>query len=364
MFPHPLSSISMEFKEGMSDIFENTSYYTDILNDRTFTCEMDDSDQLLKVNRIVIPVLYSLVFMVGIAGNTLVVFILMRHRRLRSTTDYFLLHLAVADLLMLITFPFSVSEAAVGWLFGKFLCKAVLLISRLNFYCSSILLGCISVDRYLSIIHAIYVFRRQSVAAIQIPCFGVWLFCFLLSLPNLFILGTNEQDNYTWCTYHNSHFPSNHWWQAGRILNHVVGFLCPLILMSFCYAHVIAALYKSPRREKKRAVRVAVVITAVFFICWTPYNVVVFLDTLNQLGLLQSCAVQSQMPLAIAISELLGHVHCCLNPVLYAFVGVKFRNDALRVLKHAGWLKSRERGSISIVARTTESESGTVMSSF
>ncbi|XP_075047400.1 C-X-C chemokine receptor type 5 [Mixophyes fleayi] len=353
--------------EDLMDSLDNTSYSNEIVYEGSFTCNTKDSNGPLNFRRILIPILYSVVFVVGMGGNSLVLFILMRHRRLRSTTDFFLVHLAIADLLMLITFPFAVSEAVVGWIFGSFLCKTVGFISRLNFYCSSILLGCISVDRYLSIIHAIYAFRKQSVAAVHIPCLCVWVFCFLLSLPNLFILGTNDTDNYTWCTYHDSNFPSNGWWQAGRILNHVVGFLCPLILMSFCYAHIIVALYKSPRREKKRAVRVAIVITGVFLLCWTPYNVVVLLDTLNQVGLIQSCAIQKQLPLAMAISELLGYVHCCLNPVLYAFVGVKFRNDALKVLKHAGCLKSKVQSSVTTLVRkgsTTESESGTVMSSF
>ncbi|XP_068096940.1 C-X-C chemokine receptor type 5 isoform X2 [Hyperolius riggenbachi] len=326
----------------------------------------ENSEESLSFQRIFIPLLYSLVFLVGITGNSLVLFILMRHRRSHSSTDTFLVHLAIADLLMLITFPFAVVEAMTGWVFGDFLCKTVGVISRLNFFCSSLLLGCISIDRYLSIIHAINAFRRQCVRTVHIPCCCVWFLCFLLSLPNFYILGTYEEHNYTWCAYRQGYFPDNGWWQAGRFLNHVVAFLCPLILMSYCYSHIIAALYKSPRPEKKRAVRVAIVITVVFFLCWTPYNVVILVDTLDRLGIKKSCINQKQFHVAVIVTEVLGFIHCCLNPVLYAFVGVKFRKDAMRVLNCIGCFKSsmlRNANKLSRRGSSTESESGTVMSS-
>ncbi|XP_056398605.1 C-X-C chemokine receptor type 5 isoform X2 [Hyla sarda] len=331
-----------------------------------FTCDDSLSEYLQghetydKVNRVAIPIIYSLVFVVGTVGNGLVLFILMRNHRSRSSTDNFLLHLAIADLLMLITFPFTITEAMVGWIFGDFLCKFLGAISCLNFYCNSLLLGCISIDRYLSIIYAIHTFRKRRIESVHLACIAIWIFCLLLSLPNMFILGTQKLDsNITWCTYNQSHFPSNFWWQAGRFMNHIVGFLIPLIVMTICYSHIIATLCISPRREKKKAVRVAIVITGVFFLCWTPYNVAVFLDTLYQYGWIDSCAIQNNLDIVIAVTEVLGLTHCCLNPLLYAFVGAKFRNDALRVLKH----RSFSVLSVSRKSSTTESESRTVISS-
>ncbi|XP_072011751.1 C-X-C chemokine receptor type 5 [Engystomops pustulosus] len=333
-----------------------------------FTCDnpSQEHEEHNKVYRVAFPILYSLVFVVGAVGNSLVLFILTRNHRSRSSTDNFLLHLAIADLLMLITFPFAIAEAIVGWEFGDFLCKLVGAISRLNFYCSSLLLGIISIDRYLSIIYAIHTFKRRSIHVVHLSCFIIWIICFLLSLPNFFVLGTQHVCNYTWCTYNQSDFVSNPWWQIGRFVNHIVGFLIPMIIMTVCYSHIIATLCRSPRREKKKAVRVALVITIVFFLCWSPYNVAVFLDTLEQYQWIDSCALSNNMPMAITVTELLGYVHCCLNPLLYAFVGAKFRNDALKVLKHFGCFKQKIFDRVSTVSRkssTTESESRTAISS-
>ncbi|XP_072283359.1 C-X-C chemokine receptor type 5 isoform X2 [Pyxicephalus adspersus] len=350
---------------------DTTSHFGDALDDFTgYTCNYtleENQKELWKFQQIFTPLLYSIVFVIGIMGNGLVLYILMRHRRLRSSTDNFLVHLAIADLLMLFTFPFGVAEALVGWVFGDYLCKIVRVISRVNFYCSSLLLGCISIDRYLAIIHAINAFRNRRVKTVHIPCFGVWCICLLLSFPNLFTLGTFQDGNITRCGYTQTYFPTNKYWQAGRFLNHLVGFLIPLILMTFCYCHIIVTLCRSPRREKKRAVRVAIVITSVFFLCWTPYNVVMFVDTLDRLNLIKRCINVQQLQLALIITELLGYFHCCLNPVLYAFVGVKFRNDAIHVLKHVACFKTKMISKFNTLQRkgsAIESESGTVMSSF
>ncbi|XP_069803588.1 C-X-C chemokine receptor type 5 isoform X2 [Dendropsophus ebraccatus] len=337
--------------------------------DEDYTCyknlnEGENEDS--QVYRVLIPILYTLVFVVGAVGNSLVLFILMRNHNSRSSTDSFLFHLAIADLLMLFTFPFTIIEVMIGWQFGDFLCKVLAAISSLNFYCSSLLLGCISIDRYLSIIYAIHTFRKRSIHSVHLACFIIWIFCFLLSVPKFFSLGANKTDNGTWCTYHQINFSDNFWWQGERFVNHIVGFLIPLVIMTICYSHIIATLYMSPRREKKKAVRVAIVITGVFFLCWTPYNVAVFIDTLNQYKLIHSCAVEVNLPIVITVTEVLGLTHCCLNPLLYAFVGAKFRNDALKVLKLMGCSKSKLFLPVATLSRkssTTESESRTVISS-
>ncbi|KAM8927700.1 C-X-C chemokine receptor type 5 [Pelodytes ibericus] len=358
-------------EEDFDDPFKN---YSDTATDNfsytgSSVCTYQDNSlgSLIAFQRFFIPLVYSMVFVVGFLGNGLVLLVLLKQHHLRSTTDTFLLHLAVADLLMLVTFPFAMADSMSGWVFGDFMCRAVGVLSRLNFLCSSLLLGCISVDRYLAIIHAIHAFRTRNVVAAHLPCLGVWVLCFLLSMPNIFFIGTQENGNHTDCNYHQNHFPSNGWWQANRFLNHMVGFLCPLFLMGFCYAHIVAALYRSTRREKKRAVRVAIVITGVFLLCWTPYNVAVFLDTLDQLGLVHSCTIREQLPIVIVVTEFFGTVHCCLNPILYAFVGVKFRNDGLRLLQQAGCLSPRLLRKIQTPNRKSsvmDSENGTMLSSF
>lgn len=72
-----------------------------------------------------IIVLYLLAFVVGVLGNGLLLLVLVQNRRTWTVTDTFILHLAVADVLLLVTLPTWAAQAAQdkGWTFGTPLCK-------------------------------------------------------------------------------------------------------------------------------------------------------------------------------------------------------------------------------------------------
>lgn len=53
-----------------------------------------------------LPTLYSLVFLLGLTGNTLVVLVLLNYKRLKSMTDIYVLNLAISDLLFVLGLPF------------------------------------------------------------------------------------------------------------------------------------------------------------------------------------------------------------------------------------------------------------------
>lgn len=95
-----------------------------------------------------------LIIVAALFGNLLVIVSVMRHRKLRVITNYFVVSLALADMLVAIwamCFNFSV-EVSGKWIFGYFMCDVW---NSLDVYFStaSILhLCCISVDRYYAIV--------------------------------------------------------------------------------------------------------------------------------------------------------------------------------------------------------------------
>lgn len=96
--------------------------------------------------------LMALIIMAALFGNLLVIVSVMRHRKLRVITNYFVVSLALADMLVAIwamCFNFSVEVTGGRWIFGYFMCDVW---NSLDVYFStaSILhLCCISVDRYV-----------------------------------------------------------------------------------------------------------------------------------------------------------------------------------------------------------------------
>ncbi|KAJ8290801.1 hypothetical protein GJAV_G00017730 [Gymnothorax javanicus] len=157
---------------------------------------------VLEFRRILIPVLYSLVFIFGLIGNGLVVYVLVVYqRRTMNMTDLCLLHLAVSDLFFIISLLFwSHSTAVAEWQFGDFLCKSVTGLYMLGFYASIFFMVLMSIDRYVVIIHAITTARHRSVRVGMALCGVIWVVSLCASLPTIiFTKVKNDSDSSSVC---------------------------------------------------------------------------------------------------------------------------------------------------------------------
>ncbi|XP_034150249.1 C-X-C chemokine receptor type 5 isoform X2 [Esox lucius] len=271
--------------------------------------------------------------------------VLLRSRGHLRITEIYLLHLALADLLLLATFPFALVQVFMRVVFGDVLCKLLGMLNRLNFLSSSLLLACISFDRYLAIVHAVPSLQSRRPRNVHLTCLTLWLLCLALSIPNMVFLsvGKNQTDpSQTLCSFYSHGIHANNWRLTDRVMTHVLCFFLPLGVMTYCYTAVGLSLYRSPARqrsqEKKGAIRLAFLVTAVFCLCWLPYNITVLMKTMIDLRLVHGldCQALTRMKISLVVAESLGYSHCCLNPLLYAFAGQRFRQDLLRLLVRWG----------------------------
>lgn len=306
-------------------------------NDTDSCCESQPCPQDFSLNfdRAFMPAVYSLLFVLGLLGNGAVAAVLLSQRTALSSTDTFLLHLAVADMLLVLTLPLWAVDAALQWVFGSGLCKVAGALFNVNFYAGALLLACISFDRYLSIVHAMQLYRRGPPARVTFTCIAVWGLCLLLALPDFIFLSADRDVrlNATHCQY--SFHQAGH--RALRLLQLLAGFLLPLLVMAYCYARILSVLLVSRGQRRLRAMRLVVVVVVAFALCWTPYHLVVLVDTLMDLGAWsRNCSRESHVDIAKSVTSGLGYMHCCLNPLLYAFVGVKFRERMWTLLLRLG----------------------------
>ncbi len=105
------------------DFYDYNGSYSDDYNESCCGGVICDQESSMYFDSIFIPVLYSLALVVGLVGNGLVVVVLWKKRMGLNVTDIFILHLSVADILLLLTLPFWAVEAANEWIFGTVLCK-------------------------------------------------------------------------------------------------------------------------------------------------------------------------------------------------------------------------------------------------
>ncbi|XP_016379631.1 C-X-C chemokine receptor type 3-like isoform X2 [Sinocyclocheilus rhinocerous] len=296
---------------------------------------------------------YSYILNVGLVGNGLVLVVLWKKRMSLNVTDVFILHLCLADILLLLTLPFWAVEAVKGWIFDTVLCKLTGALFKINFYCGIFMLSCISLDRYLSIVHAVQMYSRKKPMVTHCCCLMVWLFCLLLSIPDWkFLVATEDsrRQDKTQCV---PDYQSGSWLLVTRLLYHILGFILPALIMLFCYSCILLRLRRGSQcMQKKRAIRVIIALVLAFFISWTPYNITLIVDTIQTNWTLNtsnqtSCESATALDVALTATSTLGYLHCCVNPVLYAFVGVKFRQHLLDMLRPLGFTLKVPAGLVS-----------------
>lgn len=83
---------------------------------------------LSDINQTVRIVLYSVIFLLSVLGNSLIIAVLVRNRRMRTVTNLFLLSLAVSDLMVsLVCIPFTlIPNLMRNFIFGTGICKLVM----------------------------------------------------------------------------------------------------------------------------------------------------------------------------------------------------------------------------------------------
>lgn len=336
-------------------------------------------------NKIFLPTVYGIIFILGTIGNGLVVVVMGYQKKVKTMTDKYRLHLSVADLLFVLTLPFWAVDAVKTWYFGNFLCVFVHMIYTVNLYSSVLILAFISLDRYLAVVRATNSQATRKLLASRVIYVGVWLPAALLTVPdlvfasvqnvgssNFYLTEENEDtaDSRTICQRIYPVETSLKWTVGFRFQHILVGFILPGFVILVCYCIIIAKLSQGTKGQplKRKALKTTVILILCFFSCWLPYCIGIFLDTLIMLDVVaSSCALQQAVEKWISITEALAYFHCCLNPILYAFLGVKFKKSARSALtvnsrsSQKVTLMTKKRGPISSVS--TESESSSVLAS-
>ncbi|XP_073503535.1 C-X-C chemokine receptor type 2-like isoform X4 [Phyllobates terribilis] len=288
------------------------------------------------VNRHAVFIVYATVFLLNIIGNSLVILVLSYNKTKKSSTDVYLLNLAVADLLFSLTLPFWATYRVNEWLFGIAMCKIVSVLQEVNFYSGIFLLACISVDRYLAIVHATEFFTNKKYG-VTFSITAIWVISIGISIPTIWFRDVFSVEVKGLVCHENLGPGTSDWMINIRIGRHVMGFFIPLLVMLFCYGFVIKTLIRTKNKQKHRAVRVVLAVFLVFLICWLPHNIIVMVDSLMRRGhVSETCSLRDHLDTALYITEVLGYTHSCLNPILYAFIGHKFRHSFLTILANKG----------------------------
>ncbi|XP_054898103.1 C-C chemokine receptor type 5-like [Poeciliopsis prolifica] len=300
-------------------------YYFD--ENKTYSpCEQDD---MRSFSEGFLVTIYTLVFILGFLGNGLVVCVLVKHRNQTNMTDMCLFNLALSDLLFLLTLPFYIHYSLVGkWTFGDFMCRFLSCSHSTGFFSSIFFMVIMTIDRYIIIMYAHKVARYRTTKACFSLILFIWILSICVSLPT-FIFAKLENNGS--CFYEPD---SDILAYYDMFATNILGLLIPMLVMVACYSRIIPTLVKMRTAKRHRIIKLIISIMIIFFLFWSPYHICRFLNFLYSKNLLATgCTVEMRIKEWIIVSETIAYTHCCLNPIIYAFVGQKFMRRAMQLLK-------------------------------
>lgn len=192
--------------------------------------------------------LYSLIFLLSVLGNTLVITVLIRNKRMRTVTNIFLLSLAVSDLMLcLFCMPFNlIPNLLKDFIFGSAMCKTTTYFMGTSVSVSTFNLVAISLERYGAICRPLQsrVWQTKSHALKVIA--ATWCLSFTIMTPypiysNLVPFTKNNNQTANMCRFLLPNDAMQQSWQTFLLL---ILFLIPGIVMVVAYGLISLELYQ------------------------------------------------------------------------------------------------------------------------
>ncbi|KAJ8348543.1 hypothetical protein SKAU_G00271320 [Synaphobranchus kaupii] len=291
---------------------------------------------------------FSLVFVVGLLTNMAAIYIFACTLKLRNETITYMMNLVASDLLFVLTLPFRIFYFINrDWPFGGMLCQLSVSLFYTNMYGSILFLTCISVDRFLAIVHPLRSRTLRTKRNAKLACFGVWVLVLSGSLPAGFLLDTTSPKNSNSTTHYCFENFSNKQWKADLskvvVFIETVGFLIPLLLNVGCSFMVLRTL-RQPQslnrgggnHNKAKVQRMIGVHLLIFCFCFVPYNLNLVFYALVRGKILKGCYLEAVARTINPVTLCIAVTNCCFDPIVYYFTSETIQNSIKRKsLAHA-----------------------------
>ncbi|KAH8280774.1 hypothetical protein KR054_011148, partial [Drosophila jambulina] len=179
-------------------------------------------------------------------GNILVILSVCRERSLQTVTNYFIVSLAIADLLVaVVVMPFAVYFLVNGaWALPDVVCDFYIAMDVICSTSSIFNLVAISIDRYIAVTQPIKYAKHKNSRRVCLTILLVWAISAAIGSP--IVLGLNNTPNREpdVCAFYNADF---------ILYSSLSSFYIPCIIMVFLYWNIFKALRS--RARKQRAAR-------------------------------------------------------------------------------------------------------------
>ncbi|XP_055030419.2 C5a anaphylatoxin chemotactic receptor 1 [Misgurnus anguillicaudatus] len=307
--------------------------YTECEGCEDIVVDPKDLVPTLGVQHWVALICYSIVFLLGVPGNGLVVWVT-AFRMPNSVNAQWFLNLAIADLLCCLSLPMLMVPLAQDqhWPFGPLACKVLHGLFYMMMYCSVLLLVVISLDRLLLVTKPVWCQNHRNTKVARCTCLAVWLLALLGSSPQ-FAHRQEEKRSMTKKILCGNAFHSHGQALAVTLSRFLLSFVLPFLII--CVSHW--KVYQTSKfgrghrgnNKSARTLRVILVLVSTFFLCWIPLHIVDILEII----LHDKLALHASLHLAQVLTLCLAYINSCLNPLLYVCLGRGFKENLISSLR-------------------------------
>ncbi|XP_008939347.1 PREDICTED: thyrotropin-releasing hormone receptor, partial [Merops nubicus] len=292
--------------------------------------------------QVVTILLVLLICGVGIAGNVMVVLVVLRSKHMVTPTNCYLVSLAAADLIVLL----AARPPDTSPVLKKAGCLCITYLQYLGINCSAWSIAAFTVERYIAICHAIKAQLLCTVSrAKRIVC-ALWLFTSLYCLMWFFLVDTTEvtfsDGSQVTCGYR----VSRSLYMPIYFLDFAVFYVIPLGLATVLYSLIARILFASPlpaapqsscpgsthqgaslklscRGQKgalssrKQVTKMLAVVVVLFALLWMPYRTLVVVNSFMDPPYLNIWF--------LLFCRMCIYLNSAINPIIYNLMSQKFR---------------------------------------
>ena len=323
---------------GSSQINRSFFYGTD--NRTIYFTYFSEFNRPWKGAAYVEAIIMIIICLVALSENIIILGFILKSKKARTVTNYFVCNLAVGDVLFVSSAPLIAYVRLTGtWHLGYGMCHVL---NYWMFVCSNTMIWtmvAISIDRYICIVKGVSTLKRLSPVHIFMISASIWFIMACCFLPTVFFFHIQEinqgDTKITFCTLT---------WPSGRIhysvlfttLLLVLGFGLPVVIISINYysifrkflkskraiAHAVSSGGRNSQTRRKREYRVVmslVLLVTIFVMMWLPVVVVFSMireDIENG---------RNEMPsYGLIWALIIAYLNPCINPILYGFMNAEF----------------------------------------
>ena len=305
----------------------------------------DPSDQLESSSRshrsgfmlqqILVPLVFGVIFLVGVVGNSTLVYIVLRHKKLHNAPNIFIVSLALGDLLLiLVSVPFSATVFTfISWPYGQAVCKLNEFLQTLSLGVSVFTLTALAGDRYTAIMYPMKKMGSTETTRTVLTAVGIWALALVLAVPDAVASQVESSPNYThiqFCTQHPSAWGMTYV-RAHILTRFLFYFLLPLSVIAAMYALMARVLVLSSKKmpgegqaqkqlqARKKVARLVLGFVLVFALCWLPRHSYLMWYAFGNRHFTMFWLVTKIAGFCLAF------LNSCLNPLALYFLSKQFQ---------------------------------------